>query len=641
MSPQHTARFTWGAGAQTVCVAGGFNNWSATATPLEKQADGSFAADVPLPWGEKQAFKYVVDGDWKVREDEAKEWDAAGNMNNVYTAPPAPVSSSTAGSSSADAAPASGSTSGPVPTVVPAPAASTSKETSKSEHAHESIPSPAPKEKTLKPTEDDKPPAVPEQDKTITSIPSADTPDTPPPVTSETTQPKTLIASSAPGPALGAPILGGPVFASSKDAPTSTSTSTTTTTTAVVPPSSTSTGASPADVPAAAPAPAAVPAHANQKPLAEEPIAVQIEKVAAKANIGEAPVGPEEPGIADKASEFAAGALAAIGAVVGSAAVAVEKATGVDIAHVGPLSVDEAKARGIDINSLEKVDAETDTTSPVGAGPSASAVNALEEKIQELKVGSSTATGSVAADSVSQNPNTATGVADVPLPKTAEPKTSLPPPGTFEPEKKSVEADPEHDIPAQHETIDNHQHIPQPVITTVSDKDPKKDRTANSTSLNDTAGTKPISHDPAVSAKQEKAKAETDLASVNAASNSPLNEPKVSPDAPAANIPPKPDTQAAAASGADASATPSPAPAAAAAPPTPAPAAPATPAKSAATKTNGAVATPASISSTPASTPAKSTHAREQTTDSDIRKRKSSFFTKIKHAFSPKDKEKK
>lgn len=45
-----------------VCVAGNFNNWSDTATPLHKQADGSFAADVPLPWGEKQPFKYVVDG---------------------------------------------------------------------------------------------------------------------------------------------------------------------------------------------------------------------------------------------------------------------------------------------------------------------------------------------------------------------------------------------------------------------------------------------------------------------------------------------------------------------------------------------------------------------------------------------------
>lgn len=31
-------------------------------------------AEISVPWGEKQAFKYVVDGEWKVREDEAKEW---------------------------------------------------------------------------------------------------------------------------------------------------------------------------------------------------------------------------------------------------------------------------------------------------------------------------------------------------------------------------------------------------------------------------------------------------------------------------------------------------------------------------------------------------------------------------------------
>jgi 1,4-alpha-glucan branching enzyme len=57
-----------------VHISGGFNQWSATASPLHKQEDGTFKGDIALPWGEKQAFKYVVDGEWKVREDEAKEW---------------------------------------------------------------------------------------------------------------------------------------------------------------------------------------------------------------------------------------------------------------------------------------------------------------------------------------------------------------------------------------------------------------------------------------------------------------------------------------------------------------------------------------------------------------------------------------
>ena len=38
------------------------------------QEDGTFLVDVPLPWGERQAYKYVLDGEWMVREDEDKEW---------------------------------------------------------------------------------------------------------------------------------------------------------------------------------------------------------------------------------------------------------------------------------------------------------------------------------------------------------------------------------------------------------------------------------------------------------------------------------------------------------------------------------------------------------------------------------------
>lgn len=38
------------------------------------QEDGTFLVDVKLPWGERQAYKYVLDGEWMVREDEDKEW---------------------------------------------------------------------------------------------------------------------------------------------------------------------------------------------------------------------------------------------------------------------------------------------------------------------------------------------------------------------------------------------------------------------------------------------------------------------------------------------------------------------------------------------------------------------------------------
>lgn len=38
------------------------------------QDDGTFLVDVKLPWGDRQAYKYVIDGEWMVREDEDKEW---------------------------------------------------------------------------------------------------------------------------------------------------------------------------------------------------------------------------------------------------------------------------------------------------------------------------------------------------------------------------------------------------------------------------------------------------------------------------------------------------------------------------------------------------------------------------------------
>jgi hypothetical protein len=48
--------------------------------------------------------------------------------------------------------------------------------------------------------------------------------------------------------------------------------------------------------------------------------------------------------------------------------------------------VDEAKAQGIDVNHIPKTDASIHTASPVGTKPPLSAVEALEEKTQELKI---------------------------------------------------------------------------------------------------------------------------------------------------------------------------------------------------------------------------------------------------------------
>ena len=50
------------------------------------------------------------------------------------------------------------------------------------------------------------------------------------------------------------------------------------------------------------------------------------------------------------------------------------------------MTVEEAKARGIDVENIEKVDAPTDATSPVGQAPPKGAIADLEEKTRELKV---------------------------------------------------------------------------------------------------------------------------------------------------------------------------------------------------------------------------------------------------------------
>jgi 1,4-alpha-glucan branching enzyme len=49
--------------ARTVSLAGEFNNWSLTATPLRRRADGKWAATLQLPAGRYQ-YKFIVDAKW-------------------------------------------------------------------------------------------------------------------------------------------------------------------------------------------------------------------------------------------------------------------------------------------------------------------------------------------------------------------------------------------------------------------------------------------------------------------------------------------------------------------------------------------------------------------------------------------------
>lgn len=49
--------------ATDVCVAGTFNDWNPTMTPLTRQANGTWAVTLDLPPG-RYEYKFVVDGEW-------------------------------------------------------------------------------------------------------------------------------------------------------------------------------------------------------------------------------------------------------------------------------------------------------------------------------------------------------------------------------------------------------------------------------------------------------------------------------------------------------------------------------------------------------------------------------------------------
>ena len=57
-------------GAKTINLAGDFNSWSSTDTPLKKAKDGSFSVTLELQTDREFQFRYLLDGcrwenDWK------------------------------------------------------------------------------------------------------------------------------------------------------------------------------------------------------------------------------------------------------------------------------------------------------------------------------------------------------------------------------------------------------------------------------------------------------------------------------------------------------------------------------------------------------------------------------------------------
>ena len=62
--PSKKTVFIWhGDGDQEVFLAGSFNDWDPTGTPMESQGDGSWQAELELAPG-RYEYKFIVDGTW-------------------------------------------------------------------------------------------------------------------------------------------------------------------------------------------------------------------------------------------------------------------------------------------------------------------------------------------------------------------------------------------------------------------------------------------------------------------------------------------------------------------------------------------------------------------------------------------------
>lgn len=66
-------------GAETAALVGEFNDWSATANPMDKLKDGSFSATLSLEAGQSYRFRYLLDGTrWE------NDWEPDGYATNEH-----------------------------------------------------------------------------------------------------------------------------------------------------------------------------------------------------------------------------------------------------------------------------------------------------------------------------------------------------------------------------------------------------------------------------------------------------------------------------------------------------------------------------------------------------------------------------
>ncbi len=61
--------------AQAVHLAGDFNDWSITDTPLVRRKDGRFSTTLTLPAGKAYRYRFVLDGERWTNDGEADRYE--------------------------------------------------------------------------------------------------------------------------------------------------------------------------------------------------------------------------------------------------------------------------------------------------------------------------------------------------------------------------------------------------------------------------------------------------------------------------------------------------------------------------------------------------------------------------------------
>ena len=71
--------------AETAAIAGEFNDWSLTENPMKKLKNGTFSATLSLEAGNSYRFRYVLNGDSWVNDEDAHSYVANdyGEDNSV------------------------------------------------------------------------------------------------------------------------------------------------------------------------------------------------------------------------------------------------------------------------------------------------------------------------------------------------------------------------------------------------------------------------------------------------------------------------------------------------------------------------------------------------------------------------------